>query len=420
MTNRDVSVPVRFRSREVEFVNGARGRDLDVPSASPLNYHQAIARPESMPAVTVDGKLFLPPRGTGKAPHPAIIVAPGSLGVADSHLRHAEAFTDAGIAAFVLDSFGARDVTSTVANQTQFSFAASAHDVLTSSRATPASCAGHNELEPERRLVGPDRGAGWRETRALVTNALRPCDRAVRSARVMSPERLVDLLSRSGRLAVVAIAGLALCATACTTEAREDPLSRSLRRRVERLEKAARAAPTDASNYLDRVSTLWDWGNALALAGEKLPVNWPRDVANARTADATGKAPDDTLLRTIDLRIRELERTEREPDALGELRFASSEPLESGSWVTLEQTWTVGSRPLQPGGKIVIAKQLATDQGRFQHEDPKADHYVSIRSSDPGARFEPTKVVLLGMHGAFRGNAPTLAFELQGAHARPR
>ncbi len=57
-------------------------------------------------------------------------MVPGSLGVADSHLRHAEAFTDAGIAAFVLDSFGARDVTSTVANQTQFSFAAAAYDVL--------------------------------------------------------------------------------------------------------------------------------------------------------------------------------------------------------------------------------------------------------------------------------------------------
>jgi len=55
---------------------------------------------------------------------------PGSLGVAPSHLAHAEAAVDDGFAAFVLDSFGARDVTSTVANQTQFSFAASAYDVL--------------------------------------------------------------------------------------------------------------------------------------------------------------------------------------------------------------------------------------------------------------------------------------------------
>jgi dienelactone hydrolase len=123
-------VPVRFRSREIVFASGARGRDVDIPSASPLNYHQAISRPAAMPEVTIDGKLFLPPRGTGAAPNPAIIVVPGSLGVADSHLRHAETFTEHGIAAFVIDSFAARDVTSTVANQTQFSFAASAYDVL--------------------------------------------------------------------------------------------------------------------------------------------------------------------------------------------------------------------------------------------------------------------------------------------------
>jgi dienelactone hydrolase len=83
-----------------------------------------------MPRVTLDGKLFVPPKGTWKPPGAAVIVVPGSLGIADSHLRHAESFTDAGIEAFVLDGFGARNVTSTVANQTQFSFAASAFDVL--------------------------------------------------------------------------------------------------------------------------------------------------------------------------------------------------------------------------------------------------------------------------------------------------
>ena len=44
--------------------------------------------------------------------------------------KHAETVVSDGFAAFVLDCFGARDVTSTVANQTQFSFAASAYDVL--------------------------------------------------------------------------------------------------------------------------------------------------------------------------------------------------------------------------------------------------------------------------------------------------
>jgi len=120
----------RFRDREVTFANGSAGRNIDIPSASPLNYYQAISEPAAMPAVTPDGKLFLPPEAKRTAPGPLIIVAPGSLGVAESHLQHAESFTDAGIAAFVLDSFGQRSVTSTVANQTQFSFAASAYDVL--------------------------------------------------------------------------------------------------------------------------------------------------------------------------------------------------------------------------------------------------------------------------------------------------
>jgi dienelactone hydrolase len=85
-----------------------------------------------MPRVTIDGKLFLPasnnPANTGKLP--LVMIVPGSLGVAPSHVAHAETLTCAGFATFVLDSFGARGVTSTVANQTQFSFAASAYDVL--------------------------------------------------------------------------------------------------------------------------------------------------------------------------------------------------------------------------------------------------------------------------------------------------
>jgi dienelactone hydrolase len=50
--------------------------------------------------------------------------------VAPSHVAHAETLTGNGIAAFVLDPFAARGIGSTVANQTQYSFAASAYDVL--------------------------------------------------------------------------------------------------------------------------------------------------------------------------------------------------------------------------------------------------------------------------------------------------
>jgi dienelactone hydrolase len=120
--------PTRFREQDIVFANGARGRNIDVPSASPLNYHQVISDPSRMTKVVMDGKLFLPPGAAG--PVPAVMIIPGSLGVAPSHVAHAEALNALGSAAFVLDNFAARGVTSTVANQTHFSFAASAYDVL--------------------------------------------------------------------------------------------------------------------------------------------------------------------------------------------------------------------------------------------------------------------------------------------------
>lgn len=136
----DSPTPARFRDQDITFANGARGRNIDIPSASPLNYHQALSRPAEMPRVTVDGKLFLPPDAARDATgrRPLVLIVPGSLGVAPSHLAHAETLTGEGYAVFVLDSFGARGVTSTVANQTQFSFAASAYDVLAAWRVLQA------------------------------------------------------------------------------------------------------------------------------------------------------------------------------------------------------------------------------------------------------------------------------------------
>ena len=123
--------PVRFRDQAIWFGKLA-GRNIEIPSASPVNYYQVISRPADMPPVTIDGKLFLPDSASraGGGKLPLVMIVPGSLGVAPSHLAHAETLTRAGFATFVLDSFGARGVTSTVANQTQFSFAASAYDVL--------------------------------------------------------------------------------------------------------------------------------------------------------------------------------------------------------------------------------------------------------------------------------------------------
>src|SRR6266545_621378 len=125
-----IASPARFRDRSIIFASGSAGHNVDIPSATPSNYFQAISRAADMVRVTIDGKLFLPPVATGNGRLPLVIVVPGSLGVAASHLAHAETLTGIGIATFVLDPLGARGVGSTVANQTQYSFAASAYDVL--------------------------------------------------------------------------------------------------------------------------------------------------------------------------------------------------------------------------------------------------------------------------------------------------
>jgi len=128
----------RFRDETVVFASGITGRNVDVPSASPLNYHQALSAPADMPRTTVDGKLFVPSGTAPRGGWALVIIVPGSLGVDPTHLAHAETLTDAGLAVFVLDSFGARGITSTVTNQTQYSFAASAWDVLAAWRVLSA------------------------------------------------------------------------------------------------------------------------------------------------------------------------------------------------------------------------------------------------------------------------------------------
>ncbi|MFO1161283.1 MAG: dienelactone hydrolase family protein [Reyranellaceae bacterium] len=162
-----MSTPQRFRDREVVLPNDVHGETIEIPSASPVNYWQAISDPAAMPRVTVDGKLFLPK--DAKARMPVVVIVPGSLSIAASHLKHAETLVTLGLAAFVLDPFGARGVTSTVANQAQFSFAASAYDVA----ATVAVLARHPALDPARiGLQGHSRGGS-----AVLTAATRRfCD----------------------------------------------------------------------------------------------------------------------------------------------------------------------------------------------------------------------------------------------------
>lgn len=158
-----MSTPTRFRDRRIVFANGVEGVNVDIPTAAPTGYVQLLQAPGDMARVTIDGKLFLPKNAAAGAKSPLVMICPGSMGVTDANVRHAETLNAQGLATFVLDPFGARGVTSTVANQTQFSWAASAYDVLAAYKVLSA----HPAIDPARiGAQGHSRGGGAVQTAA--------------------------------------------------------------------------------------------------------------------------------------------------------------------------------------------------------------------------------------------------------------
>lgn len=124
-------MPDNFHQEPQTLTNGISGEIIEIPTANPGSYFEAISSPETMPTTEIFGQLFLP---RDVEPSSTVIVVPGSFGIAPSHIYKAELLTNAGYGTFVIDPFGTRGVTSTVANQTQYTFAASAYDVLAAAR----------------------------------------------------------------------------------------------------------------------------------------------------------------------------------------------------------------------------------------------------------------------------------------------
>jgi hypothetical protein len=214
----------------------------------------------------------------------------------------------------------------------------------------------------------------------------------------------------------------------------DDPIDPTLRARVERL-KAEAGTPTDSPAELaQRLRTLWEWSNAHALAGGVLPLDFPAGVAAANRTLRGGADRAMTLDRVasfIAQMTRELQIKDEQPDAIGPITLSHSGPIVAGEHVTIEETYRVGTMPIQPGGGIMVAQStrwtgrtpVATELDdpavptalQLQSSDPAADNYVSVRSSNPEARFATRE----------RGQEPGLFnvvafafFELEGATLR--
>jgi hypothetical protein len=186
-----------------------------------------------------------------------------------------------------------------------------------------------------------------------------------------------------------------------------DYLTSDLRARVEKLKADLAAEPGNETNLEERARVLWAWANAYALDGGYLPVNLTQGVAAVFAyRDTVRQRP--TLLDDF---IREMTLRDEEPEAIGSLS-ADLGPFEARSFVTLRQTYTVGSRPVTAGGGLVVARHFMPNYGHWQTADPEADNFISITSSRSGVTFTATTAAIAGMHGAFRGVGEALMFKV--------
>jgi hypothetical protein len=214
-----------------------------------------------------------------------------------------------------------------------------------------------------------------------------------------------------------------------------DYLSAGLRTRVERLKREVTATPSTVEIIEDRVDVLWKWANAMALrdGGLRFAPNLPAVVAQIRGQlsgydlhthpdgspdEATiaraleGARQGNALQRALSAYVGELTLREEQPDVFGQLTSDTEGPFPAGSYQTIRQTWTVGSRNLEPGAYLMVAQHFMAAQGRYQANDQGSENYVSIASSNLDAVFTPSTRPMQGMHGGFRRPANNLAFQL--------
>ena len=185
----------------------------------------------------------------------------------------------------------------------------------------------------------------------------------------------------------------------------EDYLSPELRAKVENLKATVEAEPSTVATARERALTLWEWLNAYSLTGRYMPVNATATVSSILAYERVGG------FGGLDNTVRELAILDGDPDALGTLSptpvhtrcAATPRSVRRTRWARVTSSQAAASS---------LPRHFMANFGRFQTEDPAADNYISIASSNPNVRFSRSTVPLGGMHGGFRRAIDTLAFRV--------
>ena len=195
-----------------------------------------------------------------------------------------------------------------------------------------------------------------------------------------------------------------------------DYLTPSLRARVEQLKQES-AVETTQETVAKRCGILWEWSNALSMTGIQMNPDLPRLVIAPRNPDS---AASDARLKRIDGLIQELILRDEVPiESFGTLKLDAPEPVVAGSFQTFTQQYIVGDLAVEPGGGLLIGRHFqsyAFPSGtNFQTTDPAAEGFLSVRSSNPIARFEPETIPWNGLHGIAEVGTAPVVFRLRGA-----
>jgi len=201
-----------------------------------------------------------------------------------------------------------------------------------------------------------------------------------------------------------------LCSLLCApfVYAVEEPyLPQDLRSRIEQLKLDVNRLPTNSTNASARANLTWEWINAYAVNGGYIPVNSTQVVAQVLSEDKNRS----NWFGALDAIIGEFIFLDENPSALGVLQ-ATPGPFTAGEMGTIRQTYTVGEKDIQTGGGFLIARHFMANFGPWQTNDPAADHYLSIGSSNARVRFVTASAPMGGMHGGFRNTRATVLFKV--------
>ena len=226
-----------------------------------------------------------------------------------------------------------------------------------------------------------------------------------------------EVAGRTVRLTALGVASAVavwVIGASIAQDPREDYLSVGLRERVEALKVEAHSSSSDTEVLADRLATLWEWANAYSLTGGPVPGGFPQQTANAnrslRRLPAGGaQLAVERISGFIAQFTREFQIKDESPEALGTLELSQSGPFKAGETVTISLTYTVGGMPMLPGGGIAIGRGRPAG---LQTASPAEHGYVTVRSSNPAARFAPATP--WGAWASFE-TRNAIAFRLSGA-----